>query len=426
MLRTLVISLLITFSMSYAQQQDDAENARIYYQRGMQAYQEKNYEACLENLLKAEKLSSLSPEIKYNIACAYALTGKKQEAVDYLRKTVKMGFGFDAGKDADFTSLHGTPEFEEVLKEIKEYSRPIGNSRIAFTIKEKDLIPEGIAYDPADKSFYLGSIYKSKILKIDSLGNVKNFKDEGEDGLWSVIGIRVDPKKRILWAASSAGNSMKKPDSINSGSTGIFKFDLESGKLIKKYIIRKSPENHFLNDIAVSPDGDIFITDSFFSAVYSIPKSSDSLQLFTMLKDYQYPNGIALNSDGSRIFVAHSSGIVSIDRNTRNISPLKNMNNIVTSYSDGLYFFNNSLIGIQNLNFNRISRFYLNNDLDTVERHEILEANNPEFNIPTTGAVAGSRFYYIANSQIRSFDSKGRIFPEERLKDVVILEAGLK
>lgn len=36
-------------------------------------------------------------------------------------------------------------------------------SEIACSIDEKDLIPEGIAYDPQTQSFFLGSIYKKRL-----------------------------------------------------------------------------------------------------------------------------------------------------------------------------------------------------------------------------------------------------------------------
>lgn len=39
---------------------------------------------------------------------------------------------------------------------------------IAFRISEKDLIPEGIAYDPATASFFVSSIFKNKIIRIES------------------------------------------------------------------------------------------------------------------------------------------------------------------------------------------------------------------------------------------------------------------
>jgi hypothetical protein len=44
---------------------------------------------------------------------------------------------------------------------------------------------------------------------------------------------------------------------------------------------------------------------------------------------------------------------------------------------------------------------------------------------PTTGALAGEWFYYIANSQVRAFTPDHRIFPPDRLEETVVLRTRL-
>jgi len=49
----------------------------------------------------------------YNLACAYALVGKKDEAIDRLGKALDLGFGAgNLATDEDFASLRGDPRFE--------------------------------------------------------------------------------------------------------------------------------------------------------------------------------------------------------------------------------------------------------------------------------------------------------------------------
>jgi hypothetical protein len=78
-----------------------------------------------------------------------------------------------------------------------------GQGRVAFRIAEPDLIPEGIAYDRVEKVFYVGSTYKRKIVSVDGKGVVRDFTGEGQDGLWGLLGMKVDGKRRLLWAISS-------------------------------------------------------------------------------------------------------------------------------------------------------------------------------------------------------------------------------
>ena len=63
--------------------------------------------------------------------------------------------------------------------------------------------------------------------------------------------------------------------------------------------------------------------------------------------------------------------------------------------------------------------------MDTVIRKEPLELHNPLFDFPTTGEIAGTDYYYIANSQLRNFNSDGSLFPEDKLNDVYILRMKL-
>ena len=86
-------------------------------------------------------------------------------------------------------------------------------SRIAFKINEPDLIPEGIAYDKRKITFYIGGTYLRKIVSIDEKGAVKNFTGEAQDGLRGVLGMRVDEKRRVLWAISSDAGLVMQPKS---------------------------------------------------------------------------------------------------------------------------------------------------------------------------------------------------------------------
>jgi hypothetical protein len=87
---------------------------------------------------------------------------------------------------------------------------------------------------------------------------------------------------------------------------------------------------------------------------------------------------------------------------------------------DGLFFYGNSLIAIQTEQ-KRINRDVLDAGRKRVERAEVLESYIPLFDEPTTGVIVGDALYYIANSHNDLFDRDGKIFPPEKLRDVIIL-----
>jgi tetratricopeptide (TPR) repeat protein len=82
-----------------------------------EAYTRKGfYEKGLEMDLRLTELCADDPVAYYNLACSYALLGKKQEALTTLQKAVALGYSDFAHlrKDADLKSLYGDPEFEKI------------------------------------------------------------------------------------------------------------------------------------------------------------------------------------------------------------------------------------------------------------------------------------------------------------------------
>ncbi len=152
----------------------------------------------------------------------------------------------------------------------------------------------------------------------------------------------------------------------------------------------------------------------------------DELEIFASLEPYSYPNGIALSKDENKLYVANLNGISIIDTKTGKTAPLAHNESIALAGIDGLYFYQNSLLAIQNFESpNRVVRFELNETGDRIDRAVVLESNHPLYNIPTTGVLDGKHFYYIANSQLRSYDQNGKIFPADKLQSVKILKLKL-
>lgn len=404
--------------------QTSRDSSNYYYNKSISAYQQKDYPEFLTYTQKAIMLDKENISLYYNLACAYALNNNSNEAIKILVSMVedKIELAFNAETEGDFNNIRETEEFKQLLEKIKRAKTPIVNSTTAFVVNEKDLIPEGIAYDPVEKVFYLSSLYKYKILKIDLNGNVSEFKKEREDGLVPTLGMRVDAKRRNLWVVTSSSTPRENLPKEMVGTTGVFKYDLTTGKLIKKYMLPQN-ESHFLNDVAIASSGDVYVTDSHVPAVYVIKYDKDEIEKFVDLTGETYPNGIDITMNGEKLFVSTSS-ILTIDTRTKSIVPLKHPKNVILS-ADGLYLYKNSLIAVQNYFYNRIAQFFLNDALDEVVDYKILESYNPIFNIPTTGAIAEDNFYFIANSQLANFNAEGKIFPMDKLDTVKILKLGL-
>jgi hypothetical protein len=404
--------------------QEESQDPFYYYGQAMQAYQAKDYSLFLQKLNKFITPDTKHPYFIYMMASAHALVEDNKKSLEWLTKLADMGLSYPIGSLNDFAGIKNSEEFKTALQAFEKNSQPVRTSTVAYTLAEKDLIPEGVAYDAKGKKLYVGSIHKRKILSIDARGVVKDFITEGQDGLFGVLGMKVDPVQQVLWVCSIADVK----DKELNGSSAIFKFNLTNGTLIKKYFLSGNlQQKQLLNDVDIHPNGDLFITNSEAGAIYTIPVKSDSLQVFVAPKTFIYPNGLTLSPDGNRLYVADFNGISIIDIATKAIATLGFPQNTTTAMIDGLYFYKNSLIAVQNgVKPERIIRLHLNQAQNSVERLQVLEANNPAFIIPTTGAIAGDSFYYIANSQLRGLKEDGTILPPDQLKEILIMKTSLQ
>ena len=285
---------------------------------------------------------------------------------------------------------------------------------IAFTVKEKDLFPEGIAYDSADQSFYISSIYKHKVVKRTSNGVVSDFITSGQDGVGEVLGMKVD-KNRHLWFCSN-------PPTGTTGNSSVYEYDLVTRKLIQKYEWVAPGEKHELNDLQFLQDA-VFVTDSFEGALYKI--SNGKIEPFIKSEQFQFSNGITMTPDGKNLLVSTARGILQVNPASKETSRLQAPFYIIGV--DGLYLYRNSLIAIQNVTFPvSLVQFNLSNDL-TIEEAALLAVNHPLFDLPTTGVVVGDWFYFMGNTQLKLLSpTDAKITNPEKLKDLVILKLPLR
>ena len=405
---------------------DPPKTARYYRQQAAAAYKAKDYAAAIENFRKAAQIIPDHPTLFYNLACVYALAGRKDEALTSLTKIAEMGLVMPAEKDADLESIKDTPAFKQVIKQFAASKAPVIRSSTAFTIHEKGLITEGLAYDPVEETFFVSSVHKRRILSVTKSGEARAFASE-QDGLFSVLGMSVDAKRRNLWVTSTAFPQMINLKREESGTSAVFKFDLRTNKLVKKYVLSNATKKHALGDLTIQSNGDVFTTDSLSPAVYVIRAEKDEIELFVEDPGFGSPQGLAFSSDERHLFMAdYSTGLFDIDVRTKKVTHLAALAGATLLGIDGLYFHKGSLIGVQNgVTPQRVVRVSLSRDLRRAERLEVLEANNPIFLEPTLGVLVKDTFYFIANSQWPLVDENGKLAAEDKLQHPVVLKMNL-
>ena len=94
-------------------------------------------------------------------------------------------------------------------------NKPVNRPELLSEIQEKDLIPEGTAYDSVTQQVFISSMYKRKIVAIRKDGSTYDFIKEAQDSIWGTLGMEIDPMRRKLWVISSKQKYKNSDYSIN-------------------------------------------------------------------------------------------------------------------------------------------------------------------------------------------------------------------
>lgn len=360
-----------------------------------------------DQIATVEKLQKALPDrgaALYFLAAAKQHLRETREALALLKECLALQEGFDPSGEPAFAELRGSKEFTTLIETVHRDFPVTSQAREAFRTTEKDLVPEGIAYDAERNVFYLSSLNRRKIVKIGRDGVATDFVPADQFGLLPVLGIRLNPSDNTVWADSFT----------DGGQTELLHFDA-SGKLLGRFK-PEGPAKHGFNDLVIRKNGEVITTDSLDNKVFRFDPVARTFAALPIYRPLFYPNGIALSGDDRTLYVADTLGVVSVDLasgETRDVDPGPRS---TLAGVDGLYWHNGSLIAIQNgIGSPRVAAFHLSSDGLRVTRTTVLENRTNFCVLPTTGAIRGSDFFFIANSQIDNMNN-------DKVMDVTRLE----
>jgi sugar lactone lactonase YvrE len=424
-LAVIVLALLLGAPLRGQAQSDPVVASRAAYQEAVRAYEAHDIPTFLRHAKEAERLRPTHGGVISALASAYALAGDTAAALATLRHYAALGYTADLDADADLTALRGQPAFDSLRRALQANAAPLVRSRPAFTLVERDLLTEGIAYDPKSRTFLVGSVHQGKILRVDGRGQATTFVPAG--GFWGPLGMRVDAARRVLWVAASALPQTIGFDSADTGRSGVFRFDLATGALTGRYPIPDDGQPHALGDVAIARNGDVYATDSRGPGIYRVRAGADSIERFVTSPLFLSAQGLAFDADERTMYVAdYSRGMLRVDLATREVKLLETADDVMALGIDGLYFVDGTLVGIQNgVTPHRVIRLRLDATGNRVERTEVLERARPDYAEPTLGVVVGRDLYYVAASQWEKFRDDGTIDGPETLRPPLVLRLRL-
>lgn len=384
-----------------AQENDPVLSSRTHYAQAVQAYESRDYPAFLEHAARAQSLRPTHGGVTYALAAAQMLARDTAAALATLRRFAVLGYTAEPASDSDFAALHGTEALAEIERRLAENRVPRLRSSVAFTLPERALLAEGIAYDEREGAFYIGSVRRRKIVRLTRDGHFSDFVNLSGHGEYAPLGMRVDPLRRALWVATAAVPQMSGYTAADSGRSALLRFDLETGERTGHFAVAPDGRPHALGDVVVMRDGEAYATDSRAPTIYRVRNGGDALEPFLESSLLLSAQGLAPDPGQRHLFVAdYARGILRVNLAEGTAELLPAPDTVVTLGIDGLYYDQGSLIGIQNgVTPHRVVRLSLSPEGDRILALTILERGHPAHDEPTLGALVGRELYYIANSQ---------------------------
>ncbi|TPG37654.1 hypothetical protein EAH81_19395 [Flavobacterium pectinovorum] len=408
------IFVLLLFAISGFSQ------TKALYDKSVEAYKSKDYIQFLKLAKELDSIRPMHPTFTYNLASAYSLNGKKEESLSVLKTLVLANNTIAFEDDSDFDPIKKDKGFKDLL-ELKVFqSKTIESSVEKLSLSEKDLHPEGLIYLDKHKLWLSSSIRNKKVVSFDEKGKCT---DWFTDCSYSVFALKTDYDQKYLWITCSAIPEMKGFSKEMEGKSEVLKIDITTRKLIKRYTIEG---NHVFGDLVVSKNNDIYISDSAEPIIYKIEK--ENLVLWKDLRKEAFNlQGITLNKKESKIFIAdYLKGILAIDIKSKKETWLEFPDNVSRKGIDGLVFYKNSLIVIQNgVVPIRIVRYKLDETENKMIDFTVLDNNRNVFNEPALATLIKNKMYFFANSPWKFYDKNFQL-DESRFENPKLFELILK
>ena len=283
-------------------------------------------------------------------------------------------------------------------------------------LADSTLWPEGVDRDPRTGDFYVASVRHRTVVRVGASGTEHELWPRDDPRLGAMLGVRVDPRRRVVWATTSGIPQMEGWSPADSAIAALLRIDARTGRIVRRWDLPLAPRGHVLGDLALGPRGDVYLTDSYEPVLYRLRPGADTLERIThpLFRSLQ---GMAATDDDRFLYVAdYSRGLLRVRLADGDVRKLGVAAGTDTRGCDGIVLHRGAFVAVQNgASPARIVRFVLNAAGDSIVAARVLDRNPALAPEPTIGTMMDDRFVYVANSQWEEFDDAGRLKAGARL-----------
>jgi sugar lactone lactonase YvrE len=384
---------------------DSASVARAAWASAVRASQARETEKARAAVERAASAWPTQPTYAWSRAVLAAAARDTAGVERSLRAYAALGLGRSLA-DTIFDPYRTHAWFADVAAAHATNRAPMARGRVAKTLSDSTLWPEGIDVDPRTGNVYVTSVRHGAVIEVLPNGRERRvWPPRGSAGFGAALAVRVDPRGDRIWATVSAMPQWEGFTAADSMSA-LLEIRISDGIVLRRWHVPSG--SHVLGDVAIGPAGDVLISDSGEPVLYRLARGADSLEQlrFPLFRSLQ---GIAPTADPRIVFVAdYSHGILRVDLSKPGATRVADVAGATTLGIDGLAWSDGALIAIQNgVAPPRVMRFDLDASGDRIVGAHVLD-RRADADEPTIGALVGAEFLYVANSQWEKYTADGK------------------
>ena len=361
------------------------------------------------------------------LAAYSARAGDADATARWIDAYASLGFGEEALNDSAFASVRDNDAVRSALDRLRANLDPAGRSEIAFRLTDSTTFGEGLDCTADGAACLLSDLRNRRVLRL-SRGGAPETIAGPEHGLLAPLAIALDHGSELLWIASVPLPLVTRdnPDLADSAAT-VLAFDLRSRTIVRRLSFPADDAGHEPGAILIAADGIVYVSDSRHPVLYRVPPAGDVLETAATSPLFRSLQGMAESADGRRLYVAdYSHGLLTVDRRTGSVERVAVPPRATLLGIDGLAAHGSMLVAVQNgVRPARIVGLSLDPTGLRVTAVEILDRRPDIATEPTTGDIAGDRFFYLANSHWPWYHDDGRLRADARLAPPVVLAVPL-
>ena len=340
-----------------------------------------------------------------------AAAGQPDEALAQVRRYARSGLVLNLANDRALSALSEASGYAEAAAAIEANRAPVGEGRLSEVARiDGAVIAESLVRDEARGRWLVSQVRGRTIVALADDGTVTDFLG-ADPTIGGVLGMALDAEADVLWAATAPLTPAVhgRPDDAPMPAPGLLRIDAATGAVLGRFDAPAGPAERGLGDIVRAPDGTLYVADSMTGELLVLRPGAEALEILVSSGTLGSPQGMVITPDGTALIAAdYSSGLWRIDRATGAARPLPAPENASLIGVDGLATDGRAIFAFQNgVAPQRVLELTPDAGWTSIRAVEVLAANLPMIDEPTTGLVRNGELVFVSRSQWSDFGGDG-------------------